>query len=316
MKTKAFIPMIALLMSVSCRTDELCYQHPHGASITIAYDWTNAQGADPEGMRVWLYPQNTDNGNPELRDLSGITGGRIEDLTEGSYHIISHNNDTELIIYTDRDNHNGHRVSTRDADILEPISRAGEISAKGLRSEGDERVAAAPDRMWLANSYNEDVRDGSTVKLAPRQIHCHYTYEFVNVGATSGVSKISASISGMSAGVWLSDGRHIGDVVTHPIEAKIDESGNRIYGDFYTFGYPADSQSPHRMEVYVVMSNGQKYKYTAGDYLDVTDQVRNAADPKNVHIVIDGLELPKPVSGDGFDPSVDDWDEEDHDINI
>ena len=42
---------------------------------------------------------------------------------------------------------------------------------------------------------------------------------------------------------------------------------------------------------------------------DVTDQVRNAPNPKNVHIVIDTkIIVPPPIAGDdGLDPSVDEW---------
>lgn len=313
---QCYITAICVAIFSSCHTDELCYQHPHGASITLVYDWTDAPDAQPEGMRVWLYPQTVDGTSTELRDFSGLDGGQVNGLVEGRYHVISHNNDTELVTYHDRENHGLHRASTRDADILEPMSRAGAVSSKGIRTNGDERVTATPDQLWLANSYDEDVKDGGVITLSPHQIHCHYTYEFRNVGQTRGISKVSASISGMSAGVWLADGTHIGEVVTHPLESKTDGNTQRIFGDFYTFGYPADSNAPHRMALYVIMTDGQKYKYTEGDYLDVTSQVRNALDPFNVHIVVDGLELPTPVTGGNFDPTVDDWTEEHHNIGI
>lgn len=300
----------------SCHTDDLCYEHPHGAAITVAYDWSDAPAAEAEGMRIWLYPQTADGAAPELRDFAGLSGGKVSGLFEGRYHIISHNNDTELITYTDRDIHGAHRAGTRDADILEPMSRADGVSSSGIRSEGDERVAATPDRLWLANATDVDVKDGGVIALAPKQVHCRYTYEFRNVGHTDGIVGVSASISGMSAGVMLADGSHIGTTVTHPLEAAIDAEGERIYGESYTFGYMAQSNVPHRMALYVIMSNGQKYKYTEGEYLDVTSQVRNAPDPKNVHIVIDGLQLPTPVSGGTFDPSVSDWEEENRDIDI
>jgi len=40
----------------------------------------------------------------------------------------------------------------------------------------------------------------------------------------------------------------------------------------------------------------------------VTRQVDDAADPRDVHILLDGLPLPKPiVNGGGFHPTVDEW---------
>lgn len=306
----------ASALLTSCRTDDLCYTHPHGASVHVVYDWSRGGEAVPEGMRVWFYPQDVDGLTAQLRDLPGRDGGRVANLVEGRYHVVSHNNDTELILYTGREQHAEHTATTRDADILEPMSRAFALSSAGLRGDGDERVAAAPDELWLASAADIEVRDSATIVLAPRQVHCHYTYEFRNVGDTRGISRVSASISGMSAGVRMADGSHTGDVCTHPVEAHVDQAAGRIYGDFCTFGYPDGSEAPHRMGLYVVMTDGQKFKYTEGVYLDVTDQVRGTADPRNVHIVIDGLELPRPVTGGGFDPSVSDWDEEDHDIDI
>lgn len=60
------------------------------------------------------------------------------------------------------------------------------------------------------------------------------------------------------------------------------------------------------MRIYVQLPDGKKVYYT----FDVTDQVRHASDPRNVHIVLDGLTLPKPLAnGSGFRPTVDDWQE-------
>lgn len=52
------------------------------------------------------------------------------------------------------------------------------------------------------------------------------------------------------------------------------------------------------------MSDGSKNYYT----FDVTRQVDDAADPRDVHIILDSLSLPKPiVNGGGFQPVVDEW---------
>lgn len=49
----------------------------------------------------------------------------------------------------------------------------------------------------------------------------------------------------------------------------------------------------------------------------MTDQIHNAPDPRNVHIVLDGLPLPKPiVNGGGFKPTVKEWQTVDVDIKM
>lgn len=50
------------------------------------------------------------------------------------------------------------------------------------------------------------------------------------------------------------------------------------------------------MVFYAVMDDGNKYCYKGGDRLDVTDQVHSAPDKRHVHIIIDGLGLPKPYT--------------------
>ena len=40
----------------------------------------------------------------------------------------------------------------------------------------------------------------------------------------------------------------------------------------------------------------------------MTGQIHSAPDPRNVHIVLDGLPLPKPITnGGGFQPEVEPW---------
>ena len=47
------------------------------------------------------------------------------------------------------------------------------------------------------------------------------------------------------------------------------------------------------------------------------NQIHSAPDQRNVHIVLDGLPLPKPiVNGGGFQPSVDEWQSVDVDIEM
>lgn len=54
------------------------------------------------------------------------------------------------------------------------------------------------------------------------------------------------------------------------------------------------------------MPDGKNYYHT----YDVTDQLLRATDKHHVHILLDGLPLPKPIeNGNGLQPKVDDWEE-------
>lgn len=73
----------------------------------------------------------------------------------------------------------------------------------------------------------------------------------------------------------------------------------------------SSSPSAHKLVIYAIMADGSKNYYT----FDVTTQVDEAASPHDVHILLDGLPLPKPiVNGGGFHPVVDEWQNIDVDV--
>ena len=80
----------------------------------------------------------------------------------------------------------------------------------------------------------------------------------------------------------------------------------------FAFGCPS-ARKTHTLTVYAVLSDESKWYYT----YDVTDQIHSAPDRRDVHIVLDGLPLPKPiVNGGGFQPDVDDWQSVNVDIEM
>ena len=38
----------------SCNHKELCYHHPHTASVKVEFDWRDAREASPEGICVFF----------------------------------------------------------------------------------------------------------------------------------------------------------------------------------------------------------------------------------------------------------------------
>lgn len=103
--------------------------------------------------------------------------------------------------------------------------------------------------------------------------------------------------------MFLGDDAFEHTLVTVPFEAHPDGIST-VTGRFCTYGH-CRSHDPHTtFTLYVWMRDGAKYYYT----WDVTDQVDNAPDPHNVHIIIDGLDFPQPIeNGSGFEVNVDDW---------
>lgn len=305
----------SLVLLASCNTDDLCYHHPHDGQLYIQFDWRYAPDAHPSGMCVWFYHESGTEGIP--RDMS--TEGGTTYLFPGNFHIVAHNNDTEWITWQDPTYHHTYICTTRSASVLEPMLDG---FARGARNDElipipDERVAVTPEPVWSAFETDCAVSVGNTIVMYPRPLHCHYTIEFRNVNTLKHITGMCAAITGMSDGVTLIDGEKTRTTCTMTFAVTPQADGHTIKGSFYTFGHHPEVDTPHKIALYLAMDDGKKYKYVNGDYLDATQQVHDAPNPREVHIVIDGLQVPEVISnGTGFDVGVGDWEDQHIDIQI
>lgn len=344
MKNKTYLlpGLIFLLLTMaltSCNHKDLYYLDIKKARIFVEYDWRDAPEASPRGMCVFFYSVS----NPKVYyrfDFDNIKGGEIE-IPAGDYVVITYNNDTELVKFSNMANYENHTAYTRTGDLLEPLYGNG-ISSTATTSDG-ERVCITPDGLWGCHATEVSITEhgitytvwhfddsraerftapkttysDQTITLFPHDMLCHYSYEVRNVENVDKVSKISASLSGMAGELNLFDETQGTERITLPVGGKTDLNNKRITGQFLTFGHSETGASSHKMTFFVVMNDGSKYRIENKDNLDVTGQVDNAPDRRHVHIIIDGLKLPD-TSGDsnGWDVSLDDWGIINEDIKI
>lgn len=326
--------LAALLLCTACEHKELCYQHPHVVTLKVEFDWRDAPEASPAGMCVYFYP--LEGGGARRFDFNNMRGGEVE-LTVGKYVALCYNNDTEVAQFYNTDDYLTHGVFTREGNPLEPIYGNAASYAPRAKGTEDERVVICPDMMWGCNATEIEVSDegvsyvcvpwdeaGETVPtfdeqvitFYPHELVCTYTYEVRNVTNLKHMTQMCGTLSGMSGVLTLSSEELGRECVTLPFES-VSDGVSTVTGKFYTFGHHAENPDPHRMVFYVVMDDGGKYCYKDGDKLDVTTQVHEAPDQRHVHIIIDGLDLPQPIeNGHGFDPSVDDWEVVEEEIEL
>lgn len=307
---------LPILSLSSCHHKELCYLHPHGVKVQVVYDWTDAPDANPLGMCAFFY--NLDDDTQSVRfDFIGTQGGEVE-LIPGNYRVLTYNNDTEIVRAGNTNNFDGHYFYTREGNILEPIYGNGLPLPPRSDASADERVMITPDLLWGCSEVDIVVTgtENQIITLYPHDLLCHYSYEVRNVKNLKHVSMMSGALSGMAPALTLSTEQLHSEPVTLPFEAWRD-GASTIRGEFYTFGHHPEGPKPHKMSFYMVMDDGSKYSFTTGRNLDVTDQVHSAPNPKRVHLIIDGLELPTPIeNGNGFKPEVDDWGDVLQDIEL
>lgn len=304
----------AVAVATSCEHKELCYDHPHAGDVQVVFDWRHVPDADPKSMALFLYP--IDGGEALRYDFTDRNGGTIR-ISDGTYHAVCLNSDTENISHRNTEQRETFYVTTHTTSLM-----SSSIASLGVRSDGvpraegteDERVVLSADMLWTDHAEDIVLAQAvgmQTITLYPQVSVSSYTVEIRNAENLKYVYGVSGSLSGLAGGLLPGSGNDVltEEIVTIPFDAAIveDDTGEKsiITGGIRAFGHHDRSKgNKHELTIYVVLADGSKWYYTC----DVAEQIHSAPDPRNVHILLDGLPLPKPiVNGGGFRPEVDPW---------
>lgn len=310
--------LFSTLLLASCEHKDLCYNHPHGSEINLVFDWSDAPDANPASMCVYFYPDGGDESDePYIYYMIGNVGTKIT-VPDGTYSVIAYNNDTDGVSCGDYRRFAAHYLFTFECSIL---GNNGTLESDNLEvprpdASKNERVVMTPNRMWGCAVAGVKVKSVAgtvqTITLYPHELTCNYTFEVRNVTNLQSVAQMNAAISGMASELTVADETLGSEAVTMAL--NVTWEGSTITGQFYTFGYNEDINAPKQLMLYVWSNDGSKHTYgTSGDeHFNVTEQILSAPDKRNVHFVVDGLELheaQESTSG-GYSTSVDDWAEE------
>ena len=228
--------------------------------------------------------------------------GKIK-VPAGRYKALCINSDTEALLYRNIGEYHTFELYSPEGSM-----NTAAYSVLHPDRMREERIRCSPDNFYadrIEEALLEVTEEEQTIVFYPANPVCHYTVEVRNVSNLKYVSPgfVTGALSGMSEGLFLGRNRIKSEPATIPFEMSSD-GVSTLYADFLTFGQ-YESQNIHKIVIQVVMPDGNDKGYL----FDVTDQVHQAPDPRNVHIILDGLPLPKPiVNGGGFLPSVDEWD--------
>lgn len=310
------------LFFTGCTHKDLCYDHNHdavSASVKVIFDWKNAPDANPVSMSLYLFPKN--GGSPERYEFTNKEGGTIR-VIPGVYDAICINSDTEGVIYKNTESSETFEVTTRTTEPLTYSMRSLGVPVGGVPradAAGSERIAFPPDMLW-GDSKTEilvpDSETETTITLTPRVGVCTYRIEIINAENVEYITGLSAALSGMTGGLRLASGTMTAERVTYPFDMTVSEDKTTVSGELLTFGHCPDTQEQHALIVYAVLTDGSKFAYTY-DAAEVTRQIHEAPDPRNVVIRLDGLKLPEPIpGGGGFQPEVGDWQEIEEEIEM
>ena len=310
MRRLIHILIAALAMAaVSCTHKELCYDHSHVVEVNINFVWEKAPMATPASMSLYLFPEN--GGRPLRFEFTNYNGGRIR-LSRGRYHAICLNSDTRNIKIENEVDYDAFYITTKNATAMSGLSSYGILAneiPKAKDSE-NERVALSPETTWSHSLRDIDIiEDDQIITLLPERQTVNYIVEILNVQNLKWVNGISGTISSMSGGYHPGRNCLSEECVTIPFEAIMYRNEGKITGNFSSFGHCPTIVQQHHLIIYGILADNSRWYYD----FDVTDQVHDAPDPYEIHIILEELPFPKPVvNGGGFKPSVDDW----HSIEI
>ncbi|MFR3332340.1 MAG: DUF5119 domain-containing protein [Odoribacter splanchnicus] len=308
------ISAVILSGTLSCEHKELCRDHLHVVNARVVFDWREAPDANPASMSLYLFPAG---GGEVLRyDFTDRDGGIIR-VTDGVYGVLCLNSDTENIRYRNTGQRETFRVVTGEATLTSgfafPVAETGGMPRTGGME--DEPVMLPPDMIWGDYMARVELyqRPMQTITLYPKVVVCRYTVEIRNAENLKYVSGISGVLSGLAGGLFAGKAETTDERVTIPFDGVISGDKTVVTGELLTFGQCHLKRGAHHLTVCAVLSDGSVWKHT----YDVTDQVHTAPDPRNVHILVDGLPVPKPIAnGGGFRPNVNEWETEEENIEM
>lgn len=298
------LSVVTLLFCCSaCCNKEICPECEKETGVFIRFNWDKVEHI-PEGMTVLFYDMNnklvnTFNNIPEQGELI-----RIE---SGDYRIACYNNDTEYDQWHGQNSIDSLQVSTRESSDVLPVSnKSGDIPP----------VVSSFDFLCCDMLSHESILPKSDttqiITLTPAPVLDKYSYEVSRIVNSQYISRIACSISGMAGSYYLAHPDQKSYTVIMPFsDNRLGNANRTILGSMLNTGFNKSKDNKNILTLYL-WSPGGNYRAK----FDVTDQVHNAPDPRNVHIVINTeVVIPHPIDGgEGIDPSVDKWHDLTYDV--
>ncbi len=311
--------LLALLIFVACKRQDLVYEYESTTRVTVRIDWSDVFKPDerPTGASVWFYKK--DGKRPIQKLSSNIDSVQIY-LPAGDYDVVVFNQSPS---------------DFRDEIDFISIDKLSTLEV---------RASLAPTKSWytkkaIANAYtcppafatevyrdlvitkqDTELKKEFTIKVAPKKI-TQTARIIVRMNGIDYVRSGRGLVSNMSQGYLIGKGEYTStsnSVLENWNTNRVISSQNEgtMFVDFNTFGLPdiddANGWNANLQLQILLVDN-----HTIKDLTLPVDESHLVDIEKDIDIEIDintVVEVPpvEPEGGSGFDPSVDDWGDEDN----
>ncbi|MBR2113947.1 MAG: DUF5119 domain-containing protein [Prevotella sp.] len=323
-----FVSSICL---TSCSADlrELCYDHNHtedysailkldlklDIDIDIDVDVdvdveTHTKIEMPQYMKVCCYSPQT--GAIQNTEFVSGTGGPIH-TSPGVYQMVVYEFGTE---YTQiRGEGDINTLEAITSDITATKALAFSHFTRAQESEPSGPIIYTPDHLLVANeqveipAFSAD-RHTVTLTAVARTIVETYSFEVKTVVGVEYIESCEAFVTNQARSSFFGQGTVNPQPATISFPVGVDRANKRLITAFNTFGkLPGESHS--YLHILIRDTGGEEHYITE----DITDQFEK---PDHKIIIEEPVEIPKPEGGGGggIAPSVDPWEDVNHDVPI
>lgn len=323
----------SLFALTSCEYKDLCYDHNHAQDysamlqldlqldldldIDVGIDVeTHTEIVTPDYMKVCFY--SPDKSNLQSTEFVSGTGGPLH-VAPGIYDMVVYSFGTEYIQIRGEGDLETLEAFTSDITATKGATLRGFV--KKNRAEGEDEIEEpqgpviyAPDHLLVAREEVEIPTLSAenrvvTLTAVAKTIVETYSFEVKTVVGTEYIESVEAFVTNQARSSFFGRGEVSTDPATINFLVGVDREKGRLYTAFNTFGkLPGESHS--YLHILIRDTGGQEHYISQ----DITEQFENP----DHHIVIEEeIDIPQPESqSSGFAPTVDPWQDEQHDVPI
>lgn len=322
MKRLLLLLTSSVLLLTSCQYKDLCYDHHHDKEYTaylvlkLKLDVNvnvemESQIPLPEYMKVCFYSPDTH--QLQYTEFVGPYGGPLH-VSPGVYDMLVYSFGTEYIQI--RGESNVNTIEAFTSDITRIKARAFASFTKGPDDDVPAPIIYAPDHLLVAHemveipSYN-GVDEEMVVVIEATAATIVETYDFVvpHVKGAQYIESVEAFVTNQAISSFFGRGEVNPSPATISFPVDVYPLQGMLLTSFNTFG-KLPGESINYLHILIKDTGGKEYHVTT----DITDQFEK---PDHKIIIDKEIVIPQPAGGGtGIAPSVDEWDEEIHDVPI
>lgn len=326
---RSFLPIAAVLFGLltvmsSCRYKDLCYDHHHDPSYNFYLKLTLNLELDvdvevseedhtkiniPSYLVVGFYDTKT--GAMRSMEYVESYGGPLH-VGPGTYDMVIWSFDTEWTQVRGEGNKNELEAYT--SDITKIKAPLFELAGPRDSTTAPGPIIYTPDHLLVTRkqvvipefSFEEQV---ITIEATAETVVETYAFEIANIKGIEYVASVDAFITNQARSSFFGRGEVNAEPATIYFPMQVDRKAGSFKSSFNTFGkLPGESKS----YLNIVMTDTEGTPHTL--ITDVTDQF---SDTTHTIVVQDSIDIPEPEGmGGGIAPTVDEWEEENHDVPI